>query len=187
MQNQVFQKQAQDRLASPEQLDALMQVTKPRGWLALITIVLLLFSLGAWAFVTEILVTLDGNGVLRYQEDGLTAVLYLSAEELQEVRIGMDVQLAPVTVTPQKFGYLLGTVQRIESQPTSDPFADEILPNEAAYAVHLTLKKDGETPTGYAWSIGSGPDVTLHDGIALTGRIILRKERPINRVFPIFD
>ncbi len=36
--NPLFRKAALDKLASPERLDVLMQVTSPQGWIALWTI-----------------------------------------------------------------------------------------------------------------------------------------------------
>ena len=41
-QKEIFRKSALDRMASPEQLDALMRITSPRGWIALLTIGFLL-------------------------------------------------------------------------------------------------------------------------------------------------
>ncbi|MEY4095680.1 MAG: hypothetical protein RLZZ53_2879, partial [Acidobacteriota bacterium] len=36
----IFRKVALDRLASPEQLDLLMEVTSPRSWIALVAVAL---------------------------------------------------------------------------------------------------------------------------------------------------
>ena len=43
-QNPLFRKAALDKLASPERLDVLMQVTSPKGWLALLMMGIILSS-----------------------------------------------------------------------------------------------------------------------------------------------
>lgn len=69
----IFRKAALDRLSSPEQLDQLMRVTDPRGWIALIGLCLLILSVVAWSFVGRIPTTIRGTGIL------------LSAEGIREV------------------------------------------------------------------------------------------------------
>ena len=63
-QNPLFRKAALDKLASPERLDVLMQVTSPKGWLALITVALLLAGVIVWSIVGSIPTRLEGQGML---------------------------------------------------------------------------------------------------------------------------
>ena len=44
----VFRKASLDRLSSPEQLDKLLQVTRPRGWIALVALGFLVGSAVLW-------------------------------------------------------------------------------------------------------------------------------------------
>ncbi|HET7620607.1 MAG TPA: NHLP bacteriocin system secretion protein [Gemmatimonadaceae bacterium] len=60
----VFRKISLDRLASPEQLDQLMQVTTPKGWVALIALVVLLLTAVVWGCVGRIPETVHGQGIL---------------------------------------------------------------------------------------------------------------------------
>jgi HlyD family secretion protein len=53
-----------DKLASPEQLDVLIQVTSPAGWLALATIGVLLIGVMAWGVAGEIPTRVNGQGIL---------------------------------------------------------------------------------------------------------------------------
>ena len=48
--SKLFRKVALDRLSSPEQLDMLMRVIKPKAWLALITLLLLIFGATSWGW-----------------------------------------------------------------------------------------------------------------------------------------
>jgi hypothetical protein len=65
MSRPIFRKEALDRLASPEQLDQLLQLTSPRGWIALAALGLLLLFALAWGFLGTITTTVEGQGILR--------------------------------------------------------------------------------------------------------------------------
>ncbi len=60
----VFRKVSLDRLASPEQLDQLMQVTTPMGWVALLALSILLLTAIVWGCVGRIPETVHGQGML---------------------------------------------------------------------------------------------------------------------------
>lgn len=74
MERQIFRKEALDRLSSPEQLDQLMQVTSPRGWIVLAALLLLLGGAVAWAALGSIPITAEGQGFLM-RSRGVTPVL----------------------------------------------------------------------------------------------------------------
>lgn len=61
---EIFRKVALDRLASPEQLDQLMQVANPKGWVALATLGGLIAAAFAWGFLGSIPERIPGNGIL---------------------------------------------------------------------------------------------------------------------------
>ena len=48
--SKLFRKVALDRLSSPEQLDMLMRVIKPKAWLALITLLSLILGATSWGW-----------------------------------------------------------------------------------------------------------------------------------------
>jgi HlyD family secretion protein len=60
----LYRKAALEKLASPERLDVLMQVTSPRGWLALYTMGGVLFALLVWSVFGSIPTRVDGEGIL---------------------------------------------------------------------------------------------------------------------------
>src|SRR4051812_11437439 len=62
--NPLFRKAALDKLASPERLDVLMQVTSPMGWLALTTVAGILVGVIVWSILGSIPERIDGQGVL---------------------------------------------------------------------------------------------------------------------------
>ena len=60
----LFRKAALDKMASPEQLDLLMHVTSPKGWLALWTTGVLLLGIIIWSVFGTIPTRVDGEGIL---------------------------------------------------------------------------------------------------------------------------
>jgi len=61
---QIFRKVSLDRLSSPEQLDLLMQVTNPRGWIALLALGALVLCALIWGIWGSIPTKVMGQGIL---------------------------------------------------------------------------------------------------------------------------
>lgn len=62
--NPIFRKVALERLSTPEQLDQLLQVTTPRGWMGLAGLGAVLVIVLIWSFVTRIPTQVAGRGIL---------------------------------------------------------------------------------------------------------------------------
>lgn len=60
----MFRRAALERLSTPEQLDRLVRITNPLGWLALVTVALLLGGAVAWAFLGRVPIIVQGRGVV---------------------------------------------------------------------------------------------------------------------------
>ena len=60
----MFRKAALERLSSPEQLDALMQITSPVGWVALSALFVILVVIVLWGIFGTIPDKIQGNGIL---------------------------------------------------------------------------------------------------------------------------
>jgi HlyD family secretion protein len=60
----IFRKAALERLSSPEQLDYLMSITSPAGWLAVSAIGVILFLIVLWGFLGRIPDKVSGSGIL---------------------------------------------------------------------------------------------------------------------------
>lgn len=73
MNREIYQKQALERLASPEQLDQLMSLTRPQEWAALVGIGIVLAAALAWAVFGTIRTTVEGRGILTRGE-GVRAI-----------------------------------------------------------------------------------------------------------------
>jgi HlyD family secretion protein len=84
----VFRKVSLDRLASPEQLDQLMQVTTPKGWVALLALSLLLLTAIVWGCVGRIPETVHGQGIL-VKSGGVRQVVPSAGGRVTDIAVGV--------------------------------------------------------------------------------------------------
>lgn len=114
----VFRKVALDRLASPEQLDQLMQVTDARGWIALIALGAVLLAAIVWSIVGSIPEQVAGEGIL-VKSGGLYEVFPSAAGRVADIAVSVGDSVTEGEV-----------VARIE-QPQ---LADQVAQSKAALA-----------------------------------------------------
>lgn len=84
----IFRKVALERLSSPEQLDQLMQVTSPKGWIALVALALLLFLAVLWGIFGSVPTTADGSGIL-LRRGGVSEVVANGSGRVEEMRVAV--------------------------------------------------------------------------------------------------
>jgi HlyD family secretion protein len=84
----LFRKAAIDKVSSPEQLDLLMRITSPIGWLALLTAGVLIAAVGVWSVTGSIADMVDAGGTL------------FRGERLSEVKASMSGSIVSLTVRP---------------------------------------------------------------------------------------
>ena len=126
----LFREAALAKIRSPEQLDALLPITSPLGWLALLTSAIALGVLIFWAFFGTITRTATGQGIIvRNSESGLSSVAGQGSGLISEVLVkpGDSVQAGQVMfyldLTPLK--------QQLASSESS---LDSLLAQDAAQA-----------------------------------------------------
>ncbi|MEO8503308.1 MAG: NHLP bacteriocin system secretion protein [Acidobacteriota bacterium] len=86
-QEQLLRKAAIERLSSPEQLDTLMRVTSPMGWVALLSVGALIVGVVIWGFVGSLSVRVDGQGIL-LRGESVHAVEVASGGTLAKLEVG---------------------------------------------------------------------------------------------------
>lgn len=84
----IFRKVALERLSSPEQLDQLVQVTDPRGWLALAGLGTVLLTALGWGFWGSIPTQAGGQGIL-LRQGGVSDLVANANGQVAEVLVGI--------------------------------------------------------------------------------------------------
>ncbi len=125
------------------------------------------------------------------------AVIYLPTAEGQKVVPGMKALIAPSTVAPEEYGYLLAEVASISSYPVTREVllskfggdgrtVDALMAHGSALQLVVNFKKDPGTPSGFEWSSSQGPSLALESGTLCRVSIVLERVRPIRLVAPFF-
>ncbi|HEX6904273.1 MAG TPA: NHLP bacteriocin system secretion protein [Thermoanaerobaculia bacterium] len=84
----IFRKVALERLSSPEQLDQLMQVTGPKGWLALGALGALLLTSVAWGVFGSIPTEARGEGIL-LRQGGVSSLVAAEDGQVEEILVAV--------------------------------------------------------------------------------------------------
>lgn len=84
----IFRKVALERLSSPEQLDQLMQVTDPKGWLALGAMGILLLTSLAWGVFGSIPTQAHGEGIL-LRRGGVSSLVAPENGQVEEILVAV--------------------------------------------------------------------------------------------------
>jgi HlyD family secretion protein len=111
----MFRKAAIEKVSSPEQLDLMMQVTSPMGWLALLTMAVLIGIGVLWSVLGSIPDLVDGRGVL------------LRGERLKDIKAPISGTISRISVVPDgdmQAGQLIAVINR-DSASIEERQADE--------------------------------------------------------------
>lgn len=84
----MFRKVALDRISSPEQLDQMMHITAPRGWIALASLALLIAVGLGWGVLGELPDKVAGNGIL-VRTDGVLEVVAPASGRVADLTVGV--------------------------------------------------------------------------------------------------
>lgn len=123
MAGSMFRKAALDKVSSPEQLDLMMQVTSPIGWLALVTVGAIIVVVGVWSVVGSIPDLIDAEGTL------------FRGERMAEVKAGMSGSIVKLQISPGAHITAGQVIAQIKRRGGS---------NEDAKADELTVAKNRE-------------------------------------------
>jgi hypothetical protein len=181
--SRVYRAAALERLSSPEQLDQLVHVARPRWWAALGILAALLVAALLWGWFGSISEEFAGGGVLQYriprtivagpntQSEELEAVLLLPGDVYKKLAVGMEAHVLPVGLTGQEYGYILGRVCGLQA----------ISRNGSPWTrVEVALERSLNSPSGYSWSLPHGPNWNLSSNTGITGKILTGRERPLS-------
>lgn len=125
----------------------------------------------------------------------LEAVIYVASSNGKMVKPGMEVHIAPSTVKPEEFGYMLGKITYVSDFPATTRGMQRMLKNEALvgslsggdapYEVHTELQLDPRTMSQYRWTSSKGPPLKIQSGTLAHAEISIASQRPIELVVPL--
>lgn len=124
----------------------------------------------------------------------LQAVAYVPSIHGKKIKAGMTIQIAPTTVKPEEYGYLLGRVTYVSDFPATPQGMQRVLKNptlvqalsgsDAPYEVHADLLPDPVSVSQYRWTSSQGPPMRIQSGTLATAAIVVTRRRPIYMVIP---
>ncbi|ULL16057.1 HlyD family efflux transporter periplasmic adaptor subunit [Paenibacillus sp. H1-7] len=82
----IFRQSSLEKMSSPEKLDVLMTIARPRHWIALLSLLGLLVAFFIWAVTGTITVKLNGNGVFQLQ-DGFTTIVHTASGQVTDIAL----------------------------------------------------------------------------------------------------
>ena len=128
-------------------------------------------------------------------EGRLGLAAYFEVGDGKRVQPGMPVRITPDTVERERYGSMTATVESVSPFPvTTDAITNVVGNAEVAQTlaagsikieVFCELTLDPETPTGYGWTSGDGPDDPVTAGTTAMVRATIESRRPISLVIPI--
>jgi len=112
----------------------------------------------------------------------LVGELYVRSQDGKKIRPGMIVEIIPSTVRVERFGYIYGRVVNVSVIPATregmmrtlknSSMVDKLTANGPPFEVTVSLDL-AETPSGYRWSTGRGPEIDITNGTLIDGRVLV--------------
>lgn len=90
--SQIFSQEALDKLRSPEKLDTMLPITTPISWMALVAILVLLFSVVLWSIFGAFTVKADGMGLIM-DSAGVLNISHVSGGKISHLYIKAGSQI----------------------------------------------------------------------------------------------
>jgi len=177
--------QEAERDLSAQQLDLAQagQVTSPyRGYVRELRA-----SIGQLVTVGQALVSVELADV------PLQALVFVSSDG-KRITPGMEARVAPATVEQEEFGFMVGRVQTVSTQPMTlagmtrtlgnDLLVQQLAARGASFLVEVSLQLDSTTASGFRWSSRAGPPTPVGSGTSIGVSVVVARRRPITLLLP---
>ncbi|QNK82123.1 HlyD family efflux transporter periplasmic adaptor subunit [Nakamurella sp. PAMC28650] len=181
-----------------------------------------LVTLGESVTTGQDVVSLEGGGFLTSPQSGMVTSILVSAGSIMiagkialrvtdlsqldtvvalvpagmtgTAAVGLPVRMSVSSAPSGQYGYLLGTVTEISSDPYTTAEVSEklglqqevvasLLGSEPGFLAIVTLDSEPSTVSQYRWSIGQGPPFPITQGVPIAVEIDVSEQRPIQVVF----
>ena len=130
---------------------------------------------------------------LENPEAPFRVLLFVPFAEGKKIKPGMTVRISPSTVRPEEYGFIVGSIEKISSQPVTPEEVRTALNNDALaqkfardtpFRVQATPELDTSTASGFRWTSGGGPPILISANTPCSAQIITDKRRPISYIIP---
>ena len=128
------------------------------------------------------------------KEAELFAQVYVPAAQGKKIRTGMEALVTPMMVKREEYGSIRGVVIGVSDAPMSKKTMLRSLGNEdlvnqlsqegSPMGVYIDLVDTDETESGYAWTSGKGPAITIDRNTVCSVEVVTERQRPISLVLP---
>jgi multidrug efflux pump subunit AcrA (membrane-fusion protein) len=124
----------------------------------------------------------------------MSALMFVGAGAGKALRVGMRADISPSTAPSSQYGTITGVVTYISPLPITQQRLVDLLGQRpglittvddlgAPLEVTVTLQRNPDTPSGYAWTSGTGPDFDVTPGTLLSGSVLVSSQSPASIVF----
>jgi len=148
---QIFRQAALDRLSSPDQLDRLVAVSDPLGWLALTALIALLAVVVGWGIFGKIPEQVEGKGILVSAGGRVLDAMSPSAGTISKLTVaqnsyvekGQEIALIEQTALQQEFRSAQETLKELQAEKveTEANFAKEFALKQKNFAEQATSQR----------------------------------------------
>jgi HlyD family secretion protein len=127
-------------------------------------------------------------------ENSLEVVAYLPAAYSKDTRSGLEVQVSPLNIKPEEYGFLKGDVTFVADYPSTpeallrnfenQSLVDALTRPGPVTEVRASLRRDPSTFSGFQWSTSKGPNLKISSGTICLVQVVTRRQAPATVVFP---
>lgn len=128
-------------------------------------------------------------------KDELKVVAYYGIADGKKIVVNMPTRVSPATIQRERYGSITGRIEKVSTFPvTTDAVTNTVGNAEVArrltadgdkIEVVAVLEKDPSSVSGFRWTSGSGPPVTVSAGTTVAVRTTVESRRPISYLIPI--
>ena len=137
-----------------------------------------------------------GQALFSIQPDAaqLEVVAYVPSSQAKDIRQGLEVQISPMNIKREEYGFMRGNVNYIADYPSTTEALMRNFQNASLVTalsqsgpvteIHASIKENRATPTGFVWSTSQGPPTKITSGTICFVQIVTKREKPVTLLFP---
>jgi HlyD family secretion protein len=134
--------------------------------------------------------------ITKSKKSELMVLATASSGDADKLIPGDAVLFTPSNVNRNRYGGITGKVLSVERRPVSSEYivnftgnqsiGEELAKDQHLYLVKIKLSRSANSPTGFAWSSGSGPELRQKPYSSLLGEttVYYEEKTPISYVLP---